>query len=113
MHGKGVAETSQFFLEGVYNGADKVRFSPKNRSEQGAFSGSVENNFGWSMSAAERKENCLYPISAAFFNIFSLVESARMPVLLIALETVFREMPRASAISCIVTLFAMNMFLSV
>ena len=45
-----------------------------------------------------------YPISAAFFNISSLVVGEITPVLLIALETVFLEKPNASAISCMVTL---------
>ena len=44
-------------------------------------------------------ENCLYPISTAFARTFSLVASARIPVLLIAFDTVFLETPNASAIS--------------
>lgn len=43
----------------------------------------------------------------AFCKTFSLVSFARIPVLLMALETVFRETPSSSAISCNVTRPAM------
>ena len=50
--------------------------------------------------------NCLYPISAAFLKIKFLVSGDTLPVLLMALEMVFLDKCNSSAMSCMVTLFA-------